>query len=204
MANNPIKQHYIPRSYLKNFATCNDKNKCFVDIYLKKNKNILNDIDTKTICYEKNLYTLETDDESKKFDLEIYYANNVDNEFPKIYKLLTDKNKLYLSPQEKLKILYVCLSLYFRTPFFLNRVNNFTDKVFDSLKLYSDNNGIIKTKIFNENKQEYSLGELEALRNIAKTNNKLKFHIEHLKASLFFIQFKNQLFLNYEEKQIYR
>jgi hypothetical protein len=108
----PIKQHYIPRSYLKNFAIRKGKNNYFVDVYLKKDEVLREQIDTRTICYEKHLYTLHNTNDSEKHALELYYANNVDNEFQNIYKLLVDKKKKILTKDEKLKVLYVSLSIF--------------------------------------------------------------------------------------------
>ena len=174
----PIKQHYIPRSYLKNFAECKKKNNCFVDVYFKKEDILRQNINTKTICYEKHLYTLQTNDESKKYDLELYYANNVDSEFQKIYKLLIDKNKNVLSIDEKLKVLYVCLSLYFRTPIHLNHSNSFTDNLFARLKLHADDKGVVKTTMFGG--ESIHIDDLEKIKKQSKEDRKTQFQIEHL------------------------
>ncbi len=68
-----------------------EKKLFFVDGYKLDDEIMLKDLSTKKICLEKHIYTIETNDESKKFALETYYADNVDAEYPKIYKILTDK-----------------------------------------------------------------------------------------------------------------
>lgn len=195
----PVKQHYIPRSYLKNFAHCNNKKKCLVDVFYKKEDIIRENIDTKSICYKKHLYTLNTKDDNKKYELELYYANNVDGEFQNIYKLLIDKNKNVLTKEEKFKVLYVCLSFYFRTPIHLNHINSFTNEYFDRLKMYADENGYVKTKVFGGT--EIHVDELDKLKEKEKDRNKIRFHVEHMSKWVEYVQHKYECTINVIEIQ---
>lgn len=190
----PIKQHYIPRSYLRNFAESGKKNNWYVDIYLKKEKKIQSNVNTKTICYQENLYTLENNDVKNKYKLELYYANNVDKEFQNVYNLLIDKRINVLTKEEKMKILYVCLSFYFRTPIYLNNINSSVDNIFNRLKKYADSNNIIKTTMFGGT--EISTSELENIRKKAISDNKTKFHEDHLEKWFGFIHFKYECTIN--------
>ena len=195
----PIKQHYIPRSYLKNFAECKKKDNCYVDVYFKKDKIIRQHINTKTICFQKNLYTLQGKNDTNKYELELYYANNVDAEFQKVYKLLIDKKKKFLSKEEKMKVLYVCLSLYFRTPINLNHSNAFTDNLFEHLKLYADDKGVIKTPMFGG--KEIHIDELDEIKQKSKEDTKTTFHIEHLQKWFDYVQHKYECTINVIEIQ---
>ena len=198
----PIKQHYIPKSYLKNFAQCKGKGKkekCSVDIYLKREEIIRQNIPISSICYQKHLYTLQNKDEAKKYDLELYYANNVDSEFQKIYRLLIDKKKGILSKEEKLKVLYVCLSFYFRTPIHLNQSNSFNDQIFKRLKLYADDSGMIKTTMFGG--KEIHIDELDKIQKKTEEERKTRFHIEHLEKWIEFVQHKYECTINVIEIQ---
>ena len=141
----PVRQHYIPRSYLKNFATKKDKKKFVIDGYKLDEDVLIKDLSTKDICLEKHIYTIETKDDSKKFALETYYADNVDSEYPNIYKILTDKSIKKVDKNQKIQILYVCLSLYFRTPHYLNQHNKITNEILDNAVPYADDNGIVST-----------------------------------------------------------
>lgn len=191
----PVKQHYIPKSYLKNFATCKGKDKCFTDVYFLKNELLKNNIQIKTICYQKHLYTLDSKDEENKYALELYYANNVDSEFQKIYKLLIDKKIKTLTKEQKIQILYVCLSFYFRTPKHLNHINNFTESVFERVKLYADENGMVKTKMFGD-KEEYHISEIDKLKEESKKDSKNKFQIDHLEQWIEFVKYKYECTIN--------
>ncbi|MCM4153544.1 DUF4238 domain-containing protein [Arenibacter sp. N53] len=196
----PIKQHYIPISYLKNFSECKGKGKCYTDVYILKDEVLRSNIPIKTICYQKNLYTLKSKNDEKRFALELFYANNIDAEFPKIYKLLIDKKTTVISKEEKLHILNVCLSLYFRTPKKLNHNNDFTDAIFDRIKLYADKNEIVKTKMFGD-KEEYHISELEGIKAETKEKAKINFQITHLKQWMEFVKYKYECTIKVVEIQ---
>jgi hypothetical protein len=117
--NEPIKQHYIPQSYLKYFAT-EEKGVYLVDVYDESEAVLLRRQNIANICYKKNLYTLDTADPKKKYFLETFYAQNVDNHFTEIHDILTDPNILVITAEQKHKIISCFLSLYFRTTKFLH------------------------------------------------------------------------------------
>ena len=147
---NPIKQHYIPRSYLKNFAVEGRKRNHFVDVYKMDNDMLLEQISTKDICFEKNIYTIPAESNEIKYALEKHYAENVDSEFPKVYKLLIDQKLLTVTQEQKIQILYVCLSLYFRTPRILNHQKSFNNQIFDTASHTVNKEGIIKMNLYGE------------------------------------------------------
>ena len=116
---NPVHQHFIPKSYLKNFALEKDK-KFFVEAKLKREdspKDRLLSIND--ICVDKNIYTLPIEEENdKKYSLEKFYAEKVDSLYPWIYKKLTDPNVVYINSFERAQIIMITMSLFFRTPKF--------------------------------------------------------------------------------------
>lgn len=57
--NQTVNQHYVPRCYMKNFATINGtgkKEKALISFYQFDKNLLLNKVPTKTICYEKYFY----------------------------------------------------------------------------------------------------------------------------------------------------
>ncbi len=193
--NEPIKQHYIPRSYLKNFGIEGKKGNYFVDAYKLEDDVLLEQISTKDICFKKNLYTIPNADIDRKYDLEHHYAEHVDSEFPKIYKLLVDESVLLLTPNQKRQILYVCLSLYFRTPRFLNHQNAFTDQILDRMLLYADENGEVKFT-FEEERHEFNAKDIDNVRTEFKERNRIKFLVQHLEKWKEFVDFKYDCTIN--------
>ena len=128
----PVHQHFIPKSYLNNFAI-NDGDKNFISAKNKENEKLIT-VSTREICVEKNLYTLPKSE--NKFAIEHFYADNIDGKFPEVYKILTDKSINKIDFETKVNIISVALSLYFRTPKFLNQEN----KIFEELVREAHNN----------------------------------------------------------------
>lgn len=191
----PIKQHYIPRSYLKNFGVEGKKGNYFVDAYKLEDDFLLEQISTKSICFKKNLYTIPNAEIDRKYDLEHHYAEHVDAEFPKIYKLLIDETVKVLTAEQKKQILYVCLSLYFRTPRFLNHQNAFTDQILDRMLLHADKNGDVKFT-FENVKHEFNIKDIDSVRNEFKERNKVKFLVQHLEKWKEFVDYKYDCTIN--------
>lgn len=193
--NEPIKQHYIPRSYLKNFGVEGKKGNYFVDAYKLEDEFLLEQISTKSICFKKNLYTIPNADVDRKYALEHHYAEHVDSEFPKIYALLIDEKVMVLTPEQKRQVLYVCLSLYFRTPKVLNHHNAFTDQILDRMLLYADANGDVKFS-FEEEKYEFNKKDIDKVRHEFKERNRVKFIVNHLERWKEFVDFKYDCTIN--------
>jgi hypothetical protein len=174
--NEPKHQHFIPRSYLNNFAKRD--NDTFIIYGKKRGNDKILPLSTKDICVNKNLYTLPIQDSNKKFQIEHFYANSIDNKFPKLYKTLKDKKIITLDLESKIMIISTALSLYFRTPKFLDIQNHIYKKIEKEIsrKIKSDT---ISFKMFNV---PVSINKVEALEIIKekKENNRMKFLFEHL------------------------
>jgi len=192
---NPIKQHYIPRSYLKNFALEGKKGKQFVDVYKLDDKILLKNINTKDICFKKNIYTIPAELDETKYALEKHYAEHVDSEFPKIYKLLTDENVLVVTHKQKKQILYVFLSLYFRTPKILNLQNEFNNEIFDTAAYTVDENGLIKMDLYGE-KIKFHINDIEQIKKNYSERSRISFLVNHLEQWPQFVEYKNDCTIN--------
>lgn len=192
---NPIKQHYIPRSYLKNFGVQGKKGKYFVDVYRLEHDHLLEQIDTKDICFQKNLYTLPVESEDDKYALEKYYAEHVDAEFPKVYNLLIDENLHYVDAQQKLQILYVCLSLYFRTPRVLAMSISMNEEIFNRAAQFPNEQGVVKITV-GETKIEFHLDDLEKVKNEYNEKSRQDFLVSHLEYWADFVKYKFDCAIN--------
>ncbi|WP_343657979.1 DUF4238 domain-containing protein [Chryseobacterium sp.] len=170
----PVRQHFIPRSYLNNFAEI-DGDKHFV-FAKRKGHELIRKYSTKDICVEKNLYTLPVDDDNKKFDLEHFYADRIDSVYPEVYRFLIDKQNTVIDFEMRLKVISVCLSLYFRTPKFLNIENDAFERIFEQIKNDTEN---VKVVIFGK---EIVISKEEAKKIIRekKEDNRRYFLRQHL------------------------
>ncbi len=192
---NPIKQHYIPRSYLKNFALEGKKGKQFVDVFKLDDEILLKSVNTKNICFKKNIYTIPSELDETKYALEKHYAEHVDSEFPKIYKLLTDENVLVVTLEQKKQILYVFLSLYFRTPKILNLQNELNNEIFDTAAYTVDENGLIKMDLYGE-KIKFHINDIEQIKKNYSERARISFLVNHLEQWPQFVEYKNDCTIN--------
>ena len=192
---NPIKQYYIPRSYLKNFAVEGRKRNHFVDVYKMDNDMLLEQISIKDICFEKNIYTIPAESDEVKYALEKHYAENVDSEFPKIYKLLVDEKVLTVSQEQKNQVLYVCLSLYFRTPRILNLQKGMNKQIFDRAAYTANEHGLIKMNLFGE-KMEFHIDEIEEVKKQYDERSRTAFLVNHLEQWGNFVKYKYDCTIN--------
>jgi|GEM_PF-436562 len=170
----PVRQHFIPRSYLNNFAVI-DVDKHFV-FAKRRGYELIRKYSTKDICVEKNLYTLPVDDDNKKFDLEHFYADRIDSVFPEVYRFLINKQNTVIDFEMRLKVISVCLSLYFRTPKFLNIENDAFERIFEQIENDTEN---VKVVIFGK---DIVISKEEAKKIIRekKEDNRRYFLRQHL------------------------
>lgn len=144
-----IKQHFVPRTYLKNFGY--RKNDDFYVNVLPKNKTIdhIFESNITNICAENHLYTLKGDINSRQL-LENIYSNVFENEYPELYEILTNDNVHEITFEKKESIVSAIITMFYRTKKWLNQMNDLNneaiDKVFQLCKqfnvdYYTDPNG---------------------------------------------------------------
>ncbi len=168
-------QHFIPKAYLKNFAT-QKENKYFVEaksieeVYPKEKLLSINDI-----CVQKNVYTTPTVEDESKYHLENFYAYNIENNYTTIYKYLVNPIVLRTTSIGKRNILFCLMHLYFRTPKFLNSQNIKSNHFFDDLAIRNaDTNGIVPIEYFGQ-KGYFHVDQIENLKEHQRQINKITF-----------------------------
>jgi Protein of unknown function (DUF4238) len=186
----PKHQHFIPRTYLRNFAIEKD-GKFFVQAKAKndeKPKERL--LSIKDICVEKNLYTIPHAEEFDKYAIEKYYAENVDAIYPEVYELLTNPKVTTISDEQREKIISTTLSLYFRTPKFLNIGRRRTDKILEHVsRNFADESGNVKLQFMGYN-LDFNIDDIEAVKQALNAKEKVLFLKNHIQEWHEFIKFK--------------
>ena len=115
-----INQHYIPKSYLKNFGYLVNAKKKKWSLYAMENGGEIKVRTTENICSVDYLYDLPFAEGEERQFLEHAYEEHADRHFTLITKFITDESQKVLPDEMREKILKSCLSLYFRTPKFVN------------------------------------------------------------------------------------
>ncbi|MDI1233389.1 MAG: DUF4238 domain-containing protein [bacterium] len=188
----PTHQHFIPRSYLNNFAVV-ENGKHWVEGKLK-NEEIPRSklLSTKDICVNKNLYTIPHIEGDDKYKIERYYANEVDGVYPEVYQMLTSPDKMRLTKEERKKILMTTLSLFFRTPKFLN-INSSRIKAIIKYAMtrHCDKKGNVKFT-HQEFELDFHVDNVESILEHYKIKNKFNFLQNHLKEWHEFVNFKQE------------
>lgn len=131
-------QHFIPQTYLKKFSNHQDGKTYFVDVFDKTAQKYISNMSVTNICVETDLYTLNHLEGDKKYSLENFFAENIENKYPSIYKLLVEEKRAIISADERTFILLTTLSMYFRTPKVLNQLMKFTEKLIKDVKDNTD------------------------------------------------------------------
>lgn len=105
-------QHYVPRVYLKNFATKRKKG-YFVDVYDKTNERRFT-TNIKNICGELHLYTLDENKHKDPFIIENIYSRIFEPIYDEVYRNLINDRLIQINPIIRDRILGAVFQLYFR------------------------------------------------------------------------------------------
>lgn len=187
---NPKHQHFIPKSYLKNFSIKKD-DKYFVEVKHKQEKKAKDQLlSIRDICVDKNLYTIPQLEGDDKYSIEKYYAKEIDSLYPEIYELLVNEKVNFINNEQRIQIILTTMSLFFRTPKFLNYKERRINKVLEyGVRNHIDNDGNVKFKIFNYD-FDFHIDNIEQIKTNIKIENKLIFLQDHLESLHKFTQFK--------------
>lgn len=189
---NPIRQHFIPQSYLKNFSVEleSGNSKFGVEAKLKaedKPKSKL--ISIKDICVERNIYTIPKVKGEGAYQLERYYATEIDGIYPEVYSMLTDPNVNQITADQKAQIIRTTMSLFFRTPKFLRLNAKRMELILQHALKSADANGNVKFR-FRNYALDFNANDLDSARQELLIQNKLQFLEFHLKQWHDFVEFK--------------
>jgi hypothetical protein len=111
-----MNQHYVPRSYLKNFATKIGK-EFFIDVF-DKIENKYFKVNIKKICSETNFYTLSDDSTIAKdvLAIERVYGEHIEPMYSRAYSILTDDSVFDITDNQRIEITLGVLHFRMRNP----------------------------------------------------------------------------------------
>lgn len=187
MKTEPKNQHYIPQSYLRNFST-NRKGNDYVNVRLKGEK--FHETNIRNICSENYFYSIPEENDSTKNLIERYYSENIDTLYPEITELAKNEKITQITDEQREKILYAVLNLYFRTPKFLayyeNHLNEL-EKIFDDHYLGTTERHTIE---FFGKKIDFRQINYDDFKKNIKEKGKQLFLSQHIKLFKKFVDYK--------------
>ena len=126
------KQHFVPRAYLKYFA--DKKGSGHYNIMALPTNNLtteaIEERNTKSICYEKNLYTLSGSTNEEKMLLETFYSEKFENKYEQVYTMLTDPAKAELTNEERELVISTVATMFYRVPIWQKQHTEVMKRVF--------------------------------------------------------------------------
>lgn len=188
----PRRQHFLPKAALKPFAEAVD-DKFFVEVGNVNTGEVKYPISIVDICVSKNLYTLPEAEGDEKYSVEKFYAENIDSEYPQVYKLLTDPEIDHITEELRHKILNVILSLYFRNARFLQAKNKEIDDMMERMshKDFGSDDATLFMQ-YGGRKYNFKRKDIEEVKEKAKLNNRMDFIVQHLADWQSFVKLKDQ------------
>jgi hypothetical protein len=126
------RQHFVPRAYLKYFSDKKGSghyNIMALPVVDLKPEAII-ERNTKSICYEKNLYTLPGSTNEEKMLLETFYSEELENKYEVVYSMLIDPSKSELSNAERELIVSTVATMFYRVPIWQKKHTDVMRRVF--------------------------------------------------------------------------
>jgi len=143
------RQHFVPRAYLKYFA--DKKGSGYYNIMALPTNNLtpaaIIERNTKSICYEKNLYTLPGSTNEEKMLLETFYSEEFENKYEQVYTMLTDPAKTELTDPERELVISTVATMFYRVPVWQKQHTEVMKRVFEMCIQATKQTGQKETKI---------------------------------------------------------
>ena len=128
MAKETIRQHYVPKTYMKRFSSeRNDSHYIMgIDKMAIQQEKII-EFNTANVCLRKNLYTLNGNTEKERQKIEKFYSEEIENNYNNVYSMLTNPTKVFITPNERELILSTIIAMLYRTTKWISEHNKVWD-----------------------------------------------------------------------------
>lgn len=122
MSQETKRQHFVPRTYLKNFGF-ETKKSTQIWVCAKEENNRLFQSNITNVALQNHFYSLKGETVEERQIIEKFYADNIEGDYNEVYQILVDPKKVKISDEERVKIILTILSLYYRNPIWVNKHN---------------------------------------------------------------------------------
>jgi hypothetical protein len=142
MAKETKRQHYVPRTYLKNFST-ERKSEFYINSLPIDNcvEDAIYETNVTNVCLQNGIYTLPGETEEQRLLIEKFYSDNYEVHYNGIYNILTDANKKNITEAERELIISTVVTMFYRTTKWINQHNTFFNRVLESAYNLAEQNG---------------------------------------------------------------
>ena len=189
-ANEATRHHYVPRTYLKNFAECRSDEYYIQALPIENFKEeAIRSVNIRNVCLEKNLYTVPGETERERLVVERFYGEKFENHYSETYGLLTDESKTDASENERRLIVSTVVSMLCRTPHDLNYFNKSWDKVLEMIYTNCEALGVNEFE-FQGHKMSLAGQTLEEAKRTHKTAGKQTEIIQQLQVAINLIELR--------------
>lgn len=173
---NAKNHHYIPQSYLRNFAYSKGDQ---YYVYVRYRGEKFHSANIRNICSENYFYSIPDADKDKNI-IEDYYSGNIDNVFPSLYEIASNPEIQKIDKETVQRVVRATISLYLRTPKFLNEYNAHIKKLLEDIKgTLSENPQILKATFLGM-QIDVKTTDFEKLEEEFVKKNKVIFLQQHL------------------------
>lgn len=129
-----IRQHYVPRTYLKHFS-CAENDKHRIGAITKNNFHLsaYKSIGVDDMCLEKNIYSLPGATVEERNWVESLYSETFDKKYNQVYEILVDPGKKEISSEERMLIISTVISMYYRNASWNRVIDDMTENLWSEV-----------------------------------------------------------------------
>ncbi|MEQ6118689.1 DUF4238 domain-containing protein [Reichenbachiella sp. MALMAid0571] len=124
------RQHYVPQAYLRKFGYQRKKDQFQVFLADKGRLNKPFPVNTSKICIQTDLYSLTGETEEERQAIEKFYDFEIETNYDRIYKILTDDSIRVIDDETKEAIVLTMITLLFRVTNWISSFNLFVNRIF--------------------------------------------------------------------------
>ncbi|HBX67608.1 MAG TPA: hypothetical protein DEG32_16170 [Balneolaceae bacterium] len=131
MSNNEtVRQHFVPRVYLKHFGIKRKKN-YKINALNKEDPSKIIFPSVNQVCVVNDLYTLTGETEEERQAIENFYSYELEAKYDEVYNILTDPTKKEITDDENDLIIKTVITLLYRNYKWISVFNSFLERVFE-------------------------------------------------------------------------
>lgn len=124
------RQHFVPRTYLKRFASQRG-NEFFIHALsnAEPKEDKIFELNIANAGVQKDLYTLPGENEAQRQMIENFYSDNFETHYEQLYEILTNQDKTEVNAGERELIIGTVVTMLYRTTKWINSHNQFMERV---------------------------------------------------------------------------